>query len=475
LVFILIAMKSITEFKMPTPEQLRDFKRNIEGRFQLFMVLFKWDHVYRREIWITFLAFTLINYSILDLDSPYDWIALLIEGVIMWIQLGNEFSILPKEYRPHRDGISFGAKAVTSITRNRTTVGFDEILPPAAEAKLKMYNPILDKNIHKETPLCSGLLDDHLMTAKEISYKANENVANYISSVHQIRYLAIRVANKKQHTTNGEKLCLDASPMALMSKDPVSVRKTRYFDGLLTAEAFRSLIISQNLRGASEVSADLTQYYPVEEYTSKGKTQLRLKDDYYKEVSGHIGITSLIFTENRKILMLFQGAGKALDANKIALGGSGSMDFCDAKLRGREDIRKALCRSMAREVAEETGMPDKYPEIIKNTMITGFFHWMDRAGKPEFSGITKAGQIKFMNAANIDGDEILKIEEIPVEVNSLSDFKKVWKYVIDHKLNMSLSSLMALHRMTVIADYNGPKSTKTQKKIYKDFSDFLFA
>ena len=31
-------MKSITNFKMPTYEETRDFKRNLEGRFQLFMV-----------------------------------------------------------------------------------------------------------------------------------------------------------------------------------------------------------------------------------------------------------------------------------------------------------------------------------------------------------------------------------------------------------------------------------------------------
>lgn len=468
-------MKPITKFKMPTPEQLRDFKRNIQGRFQLFLVLVRWDRVYRREIWVTILAFALINYSILDLDSPYDWIALVIEGIIIWIQLGNEFSILPKEYRPHHNGVSFGGQTVTSITHDRHTVPFADILPPASEKKLKMYNPVRGQDIHKETPLCSDSLNDHLMTTKKIDYVVKDKGENYISSVHQIRYLAIRVANKKQHTTNGEKLCLDSPAVDLMSKQPVSVRKTTYFDGLLTAEAFRSRIICENLRGIAEVNTDLTQYYPVEETVENKKTALRLSDDYYKRVSGHIGATSLVFTENKRILMLFQGAGKALEANKIHLGGSGSMDFVDANSGSNEDLRDALRRCMAREVSEETGMPHNYDEIFKNTMITGFFHWMDRSGKPEFTGITKAGSISFAKDRRIDGDEIVKAEEIPITINSLSDFNDVWAYVVKHKLNMSLSSLMALQRMTVLAGYNSKTASQKQKKIYQDFSDFLFA
>lgn len=468
-------MKLSTKFKMPTPEQVRDFKRNLQGRYQLFLVLFKWDRVYQREVVVTALAFFLINYSILDLDNPFDWVALLIEGIIMWVQVGNEFSILPKEYRPHQNGVSFGAHIVQAITHNRNTVNFDEILAPKAEDKLKMYNPILGKELNKETPLCSDVLNDHLMSVKKLPYTLSYKSDNYICSVHQIRYLAIRVANKKQHTTNEDKICMNGGFDALMNDKPLELQKTNYFNGLLTCEAFRSQIICENLRGQAEVNTDLTQYYPIVEDTIKNKSVLRLPDEYYKSVSGHFGATSLILTENRKIMMLFQGAAKAVDANKINLGGAGSVDITDANPNGGQDVRRLIRRSMAREASEETGLMREYNEIYENTMLTGVFHWMDRGAKPEFTGITKAGSLKFMDDENIDGDEIIKVRELPVVINDVKDFKKAWDFAMKEKLNLSLSSLMALHRLKVIAGYNSVKATKAQKQIYKDMQRFLFA
>lgn len=468
-------MKFVTKFKMPTYEQTRDFIRNVYGRFQLFLVLIKWDRLYRREVIVTILAFALINYSILDMDTPYDWIALIIEALIMWIQLGNDYSILPREYRPSQNGVKFTVKTAQNITYDNETYGFDTILPPDAEKKLKMYNPFLGAGIHKETPLCSDSLNDHIMTAKNMPYIVTETPRDYISSVHQIRYLAIRVANKKQHTTNGEKLGLSTSADALMSKAAVPVCKTTYFEALLTAEAYRSRIYRQNLRGVDEINTDLTQYYPVKDVTVKGEKALRLIDNYYERTAGHIGATSILFTENKRILMLFQGAGKALEANKIHLGGSGSMDFDDISGTSDEDLRDAVRKCMARETVEEAGLPQYYNQAFENTKVIGFFHWMDRSAKPEFSGITKAGDVPFAEKCNLDGDEIVKAEEIPITINKLSDFNKVLDYTVKNKLNLSLSSLMTLHRMTVIAGYKGGDATKKQKAIYKEMSDFLFA
>ena len=130
---------------------------------------------------------------------------------------------------------------------------------------------------------------------------------------------------------------------------------------------------------------------------------------------------------------------------------------------------------MARETAEETGLPQHYDHMYENTLITGFFHWVDRAYKPEFSGITKAGSLNVMQECQTDGDEITKVEEIPVTIHKIADFKKVLAYVTKHKLPISLSALMALHRMTVIAGYGDPGASRKQKSIYKRVEEFLFS
>lgn len=460
------------KIQMPAWPEIRNFIRNIMGRYQLFVVLLRWDKVYRREVWVTLLTLILVNYTILDMDSPYDVIALMVEAIIIWMHLGNEFSILPKEYRPHQRGIRLSATPVTYFTHKDEIVPFSEVLPPVSEGDLHMYNPFKDKDIHPETPLCSDILDDHLMQAEHMPYAVQPSDDNYILSVHQIRYLTMRIANKKQHTTNGEKLCLDTSAAGLISESPIPLRKGTYFDGLLTLEAFRTRIYDRNLRGVVEVSTDLTQYYPAETGPDTEKPQL--SDDYYRRVSGHIGATSLLISENRKIICLYQGDGKAIDANKVCLGGSGSVDFQEAGKDNDEDLRDVIRRCMARETAEETGLKSDIDEIYENTLLTGFFHWMDRGAKPEFVGITRAGDINFTARSTLDQDEIIRLEEIPITLDQMVDFVKVLDYALDHKMNISLSSLMALQRMAVIAGYNHPKATDAQRQIFADVRSFVF-
>jgi hypothetical protein len=112
--------------------------------------------------------------------------------------------------------------------------------------------------------------------------------------------------------------------------------------------------------------------------------------------------------------------------------------------------------------------------VKANTMLTGFFRWIDRCGKPEFVGITRAEDVPFSKERAIDGDEVVKYEEIPVLINTLADFQKVVNWLRDNKMNVSLSSLMALHRMAVIATYAGKEATPEQRKVHQRVSEFLF-
>jgi hypothetical protein len=130
---------------------------------------------------------------------------------------------------------------------------------------------------------------------------------------------------------------------------------------------------------------------------------------------------------------------------------------------------------MAREVAEETGMTAHMKQIKDNTLVTGFFRWVDRCGKPEFVGVTRAGSVEFAKYQSIDGDEVIGFEEIPVTIDRLEDFIEVLKYIRDNDINVALSSLMALYRLVVVARYNrSGNMTETQRKVYDRISSFLF-
>ena len=101
--------------------------------------------------------------------------------------------------------------------------------PAEQEEALGFKNPIVRLAMCRESPLCSDRVDDVLMTREKLPFTIDPGEANHIRSRHQLRYIAIRVANKKQHTTNDAKLAMYDMADAFMSDRPVVMRKSYYF------------------------------------------------------------------------------------------------------------------------------------------------------------------------------------------------------------------------------------------------------
>jgi hypothetical protein len=461
---------------MQVPVKYLNAYRNVKGRLDLLRFLFRWDSDYRKDLLITILAFMLLGYSIYDLDDWMDLVAMAVEITIIMLQLGTEMSVLPRDYRPSYGGVRYTVQTSTHIAYEELSFLMSGVYPPVVEEMLGFHYPMAIVGMSRESPLVSPAFDDTFMLKRKITYRNDVQDRRYIRSRHQIRYIAIRVADKLQHTTNGVKLALQGTADTLLSGWPVPLRKSYYFDALLTAEAFRSRIFRNNIDGQKELYTDLTTYFPVYKETVGGQECVRFTDDFHERVSGHVGITSLLLTENRRVAMLFQGSTKAIGSRTVSLGGSGSLDYADMQRAGHpEDLRELLAAGMAREVAEETGLAAHVKEIKDNTLVIGFFRWIDRCGKPEFVGVTRAGSVDFAKNQSIDGDEVIGFEEIPITVDKLEDFIDVLKYVRDNDINVSLSSLMALYRLVVVARYNrSGKMTETQRKVYDRISSFLF-
>ncbi len=460
---------------MPLPVKYLNFYRNIKGRWDLMLFLGKWDADYRKSLIITALAFGLLFYALASFHTVWDILATAAALGIILAQFGGDMSILPADYRPSQGRVRYSVQASTHIAGEEQSFLMSNVFPCAAEEPYGFRNPILGKGLCRESPLVSDRTDDALMLRPRLAFHEDTAPMNFIRSRHQLRYIAIRVGNKLQHTTNGVKLSMHDTADAIAAERPIILRKSFYFDALMTEEAFRSRILRNNIQGDKEVYADLTTNFPIVEETIDGRAGVRFAPDMYKTVPGQIGVTTLLITENRRVAMLFQGSTKAVGSHTVTLGGSGSMNYSDIEIaRESGDLRTAITRAMARELCEETGLEKHLDEVSRNTMLTGFFRWIDRCGKPEFVGITRAEDVPFSRDKSIDGDEVVKYEEIPVLINTLADFQKVIIWLRDRRLNMSLSSLMALHRMTVIATYARPDATPEQKKVYQSVSEFLF-
>lgn len=458
--------------------RLLNLYRNIKGRYDLFRVLFKWDTDYRKDFIITILTFMIVTYSLIDMDGPYDLIALFLEFSIIVVTMGAEMSILPRDYRPSYGGVRYTVQPSTHVAYEELSFLMKAIYPCSIEEELDFHNPLRGEGLCKESALVSYRVNDAIMLREKMPIQVETGETNYIKSRHQIRYIAIRVADKIQHTTNGVKLALyDLADALIEEGRTIKVRKSYYFDALLTAEAFRSRIFRNNIEGEVEVYTDLTTYFPVKLEFLGGTEAVRFRNDFYKEVSGHIGITTLLITENNRVAMLYQGNTKAIGAKTVVLGGSGSMDYADMeKADNPDDLRDALAYGMARELCEETGMQKYFDKVRERTMVTGFFRWVDRCGKPEFVGVSRVPGVPFAKERAIDGDEVVKFEEIPIDINDLDDFLKVLNYIREKEIKISLSSLMALQRLVRIATYDDEAEflNEEQKRVYEMLDSFMF-
>lgn len=123
----------------------------------------------------------------------------------------------------------------------------------------------------------------------------------------------------------------------------------------------------------------------------------------------HIGVSTIVVTQDGKMIILQHNNKSAVSANMYAPGGSGSVDYSDWKQQDT-DLRQILICAMQREFCEETGIKE---DCIDRTEIIGTFRNVDRGGKPEYCGIT------YLNITAFEAEELFKAEKKEMQDNSL--------------------------------------------------------
>ncbi|MER7013178.1 hypothetical protein ABT324_17295 [Saccharopolyspora sp. NPDC000359] len=105
-------------------------------------------------------------------------------------------------------------------------------------------------------------------------------------------------------------------------------------------------------------------------------------------LSDVVGISTLAFTTDGKLLLVSQSDRNTASPLLLAPSGSGSLeprDLVDADGAPRTTLAEVLRTGMERELCEETGLA---PEVVAGTDMTGFARWMERGAKPEFFAVT---------------------------------------------------------------------------------------
>ena len=345
-----------------------------------------------------------------------------------------------------------------------TDILFRHFIPSKHERDQEFRN--VDPGFHSgEYAISSDSLNSWLFQQPTITYSVGRNMSysfceNDIPGRFnsQMYYLHARVFGSKR-TTNDKKFRIDSE----LKKGIFAIKlsKLRYYDGLVTNEAFRRSI---NIRpkGSTrpgKLQVDLRQYFPVTTEVVNGSSQLCLTRLNTKSVAGHVGISTLVISKDNYPILFEQSDTNELMAGKLVACGSGSVDYSDISRARTNSFLDVIKFSMAREFAEEGSQLKFYfrsnniiKDIADNTMVIGYFRWIDRCGKPEFIGVTRSNKTK--DEIEADKKEVLNwgIGDF-VPIYSMSDFTVLSESIKkDRKIEMGLSSAMVLWRLVQIAE-----------------------
>ncbi|MPM37051.1 hypothetical protein SDC9_83656 [bioreactor metagenome] len=266
-----------------------------------------------------------------------------------------------------------------------------------------------------------------------------------------LTFLKYRFKYSRKHGktfTNEKKLCL-ASDIKPPSSDKIAgvlCHKGTYYDTYLTNHIVGTRL--QNM-STNEVIADFTHTFPIirkrvihkpEAITnSDTNNTIELKDITNSDMNNEIGISTLGFSQDNFLVIWKQSDKSQSSSGLLVPTGSGS---CDWKDICGNDFTKTITQAMERELWEESGRNKLASNhlTVGKTLISGYFRWITRAGKPEFVGITKVNAR--YTAFTPDPKELNKFKkEYPID--SLEDIPMTIQDILSEN-NVSIPLYMAL-------------------------------
>jgi hypothetical protein len=373
-------------------------------------------------------------------------------------------------------------RAVAHIKKFGRSIDFNEFLPAPNEMDFEIKK---DAEFARDTYMRSESFDNYLIKEKPIPFILNNRTRfGFFSNDPEVRrlqltYLIPRVRNSIVIPTTNDTKCglrMELGPPVTNAE----FYKVGYFDSLITNEFFRSEIFQTNKlieSGENEIhnkSIDLTAYFPV--FQTGSASTVRLPPLHQGGAANHLGTTPLILTKDNRVLLFRQG-DTAIDRGSVVCSGSGSLDWRDLKHAAASDLLGAARVGMAREFCEEAsahaayrrmgirGRDSRIADAASRTLVTGFFRWVNRCGKPEFIGAARTS----FNYTELPPDdfEVTTFELETIRIFRMEDFgtlmlKLEQQFRKSKKLRMGLSSYLALRRLAEIASYR--ESVEAEKR-----------
>lgn len=264
---------------------------------------------------------------------------------------------------------------------------FPSMTPSLGETQLG-YEPVrLAVEGRTQSLFISRPVNDYLWDRTDLAYIRDcfkeEKLRSFIDERYDSYDLFLRFklrdANAKRiYFYNEKKLCLsrDLRP----GDRAVYLHRSCYYDTHLTHHICESYLYDDD---TDFVYADARRTFPWQPGAG------RLLDVTNSHGSNEIGVSTLGVTKDGYLILLRQNSRANSSQGLLIPTGSGSADWKD---RQKGSFTATIAYGMQRELSEECSLEGRHGIPVKElgeTRITGFFRWVDRGGKPEFTGITR--------------------------------------------------------------------------------------
>lgn len=154
----------------------------------------------------------------------------------------------------------------------------------------------------------------------------------------------------------------------------------------LSPTDYYSLLCTNYMANWRVIERESRQEFPG--YTLMVDRQKRLLPLDQNELANVIGVSTLAFTRDGDLALVRQGNQAHSSEGLWAPAGSGSADHQDLKIlrRRREPLKEFVARAMRRELMEECRLKETE---LGETVVLGYFRWINKGGKPEYVGVTR--------------------------------------------------------------------------------------
>jgi hypothetical protein len=245
--------------------------------------------------------------------------------------------------------------------------------------------------------------------------------------------------------SDDKKIGLSGTLVAGSGEIPFEVFPISFFDSLLTNGLAGKILVSPHL---PEIF-DFRALFPI----AGEVPDLRELSDC-PELANYIGVSTLLISgsHQKSLYIPRQSYRNQQSPGLLAPSGSGSLDWEDLvtsvtpveQMNFTCSLSETVIRGMERELREEleslVGLDLKNSEL--STKIIGYFRMYERAGKPEFVGVSVIQNIDELSADLQHSIEVHSIEKF--SFSSIRDFKSLCKRLLENPFELSVPLRMSL-------------------------------